>query len=57
MTRLEKMNDVNAMAKFLDKVVQDCNLCPCMEDGICEGNCKSCVKNFKAYLLKEDNED
>ena len=57
MTRLEKMADINEMAKFLDKVVQDCDLCPCMEDGICEGHCKSCVKNFKEYLSKEYKED
>lgn len=57
MTRLEKLTDINEMAKFLDKVVQDCDLCPCMEDGICEGHCKSCIKNFKAYLSKEYNED
>ena len=53
MTRFEKMTDINEMVKFLDKVVQDCGLCPCMEDGICTGFCKDCTENFKTYLLQE----
>ena len=53
MTRLEKLMDINAMAKFLDHVVQDCDFCPCMEDSICDGVCADCVKNFKEYLSKE----
>lgn len=57
MTRLEKLIDIEAMAKFLDHVVQDCDFCPCMEDGICEGFCKDCTENFKTYLSKEYNGD
>lgn len=58
MTRLEKMKDINVMAKFLDKVVQDCEFCPCMEDNICNGGIsENCINNFKEYLLREDNEE
>lgn len=57
MTRLEKLMDIEAIANFLDHVVQDCYFCPCMEDGICEGFCKDCTENFKTYLSKEYNED
>ena len=55
MTRLEKLMEIDAMANFLDHVVQDCDFCPCMEDGVCDGVCVDCVKNFKAYLSKECN--
>lgn len=55
MTILEKLNDIEAMANFLDHVVQDCDFCPCMEDGICEGFFNDCTENFKTYLLKEYN--
>lgn len=53
MTRLEKLTDIDTMAKFLDIVVQDCDFCPCSEDEICDGSCKDCVEKFKTYLSKE----
>lgn len=57
MTRLEKLTEINTMAKFLDHIVQDCDFCPCMEDGVCDGVCKDCIKNFKSYLSKEYNKE
>lgn len=46
MTRLEKLAEINAMSKFLDHVIQDCDFCPCMEDGICNGSCGDCIKKI-----------
>lgn len=53
MKRFEKLADIDAMANFLNAIVQDCNFCPCMEVGICEGFCPDCVAKFRAYLYGE----
>lgn len=53
MTKLEKLSDIDTMAKFLNHVVQDCDFCPCMEHDICNGFCKDCIENFKTFLSKE----
>ena len=52
MTRLEKLSDLNELAKFLEKLVNDCDLCPCMKEGICDASYapSKCVKSFKEYL-------
>lgn len=52
MTRLEKLTDIDEMANFLNKVIQDCKFCPCMQDGCCASS-KNCVEDFKVYLQKE----
>jgi hypothetical protein len=57
MTKLEKLMEVNTMAKFLDYAIQDCTFCPCMEDNICGGFCKDCTEKFKEYLLTECDEN
>ncbi len=57
MTRFEKLQDIDTMAKFLDIVVQDCDFCPCSEDEICDGVCVDCVEKFKAYLSEECGEE
>lgn len=56
MTRFEKLQDIDAMVKFLDIIIYDCDFCPCNVDDACDGN-PNCIEKLKAYLLEECGEE